>query len=111
MTLKDLTKDELIFVVNEILKGHWPNQDYVLMRALNEVKYRREVKHLEEAEKYGKIADDKRREYIELVGKYQGIPVMEIPPRVMDKLRKLIREAQEYDDKYLKLMEIGDKKP
>ena len=105
ITLNECTKADLLWIINRltIMQG-----DYYLKRALNDLWYEKEKQRIAEADKYAKLANTKRREYIELLGPYDGQSIMSIPMKVLDKADTLMKEAQAADKKYMKLMGITE---
>lgn len=105
LTLSDCTKADLLWIIKRmsVMRG-----DYYLQRALNDLWYEKEKQRIAEADKYAELADAKRREYIELLGPYDGQPLLSIPMRVLNKADKLMKEAQEADKKYMKLIGITE---
>lgn len=105
MTLKQCTKDELIWLVNRIAQRNcYPNQEYEISRALNELSYEREKKRLDEAERWAKISHDKRMEYCELLKPYDGWKWIDIPLEVVNKCVELIKDAEAADKKWDELI-------
>lgn len=107
MTLDDCTKDELKWVINQLItKYFFQNGKYRLKSVLNELEWRRVEAKLEEAEHYAQIAHDKRAEYCDLVRKYEGVPLLKIPNGVLARCMQLLKEAEEADAKWEKLSGI-----
>ena len=107
MTLKDCTKEELIYAVNYIAgRVGLQNKDYYIKSALGEVEYNREKKKFDRAEEFNRISTQKRKEYIELLKQYEGKPVSDVPIEIVLKAEKLIKEAQKADKEWEKLMDI-----
>ena len=105
MTLKDCTKEELIYVVNYIAgRIGLHNKDYYIESALGEVKYQRDKKKLDKAEKLNQLSNKKRHEYIDLLKPYEGKKYLDIPFDVLNKASVLIREAEKADKEYDKIL-------
>lgn len=103
MTLKNCTKEELIFVI-ERLELYNPSQKYFVQRALNDVKMQREEKKIDEAKRISDYAFQKRQEYIDLLAPYEGKPLSDIPASVLEKAYSAMKEAQKADRKWNKIM-------
>lgn len=102
MTLKDCTKEELLYII-----GRFDIYDRGLLdRFLSEVNYNRERKRLEEAGKAAEEAREKRVKYFELLKPYEGKPILDVPISVINEAERLMKEAQRADEKWAKLMNI-----
>lgn len=66
--------------------------------------YEKEKRRIAEAEAAGKVADEKRREYIDLMREYDGLPLKDIPLPVLKQADALVKEANAADRKFAKLM-------
>lgn len=101
--LDSLSKADLIWIIEYFIKWHG---DFYIERAISELKYKKDIDRIHEAEKHSKTANDKRREYIDLLAPYDGQPWSSIPYEVLCKADKLMKEAQAADKKYMSLMGI-----
>lgn len=108
MTLKDCTKDELIFIINRMcwLDGE---KDWHLQRALNDLSYKREQAKLDEAKELADYAAEKSRLYQEIMGPYDGVRITEIPSPVLKRAQAALKAADEANEKWMKLMDIKPK--
>lgn len=106
MTLKDCTKEELIYIINYLSNYGLMNTDFYIERALNEVEYKRERKKLDKADEWAKIAHDARMKYCDLLEQYEGVPILDIPREIIKEAQQLIKTAQDADEKYCKLIGI-----
>ena len=104
MKLANCTKDELIFIIDRLRHYTHLNAEYYLERALNDLKHRKEIENLEKADKYAKIAHEKRKEYCELLKPYEGKKLADIPCDVLSKANRLIIEARKADEEWEKLI-------
>lgn len=105
MTLKDCTKEELIYCVNYIAgRIGLLNKNYYIESALGEVKYQRDKKKLNRAEELNQISTQKRKEYINLMKPYEGKKYTDIPLDVLNTAMGLMGEAQKADKEYDKIM-------
>ena len=104
--LNGLSKADLIWIIEYFVKWHG---DFYLERALSDLKYRKELERIEEADRFAAIADKKRREYIDLLAPYEGKRWCDLPSDVVRKATDALREAQAADRKYMSLMGIGGK--
>ena len=105
MTLKDCTKEELIYCVNYIAgRIGLHNKDYYIESALGNVEYERKKKKLDRTEELSQLSNKKRNEYINLLKPYDGKKYIDIPFDVLEKASALIREAEKADKEYDKIM-------
>ena len=104
LTLIDCTKADLLWIINRLVCFGGGSDDYYLQRALNELWYEKQKQRIAEADKYAKLAATKRREYIELLGPYDGQRWADIPHDTIVAADKLIREARNADKMYMKLI-------
>ena len=65
---------------------------------------KKEKERIAEAEKCYKLADKKRKEYLEILEPYDGKPIIDIPLPVLEKADKAMKEAHDADQKWAKLM-------
>lgn len=103
MTLKDCTKEELIFVI-ERLQFYSLSGDYYVQRALRDVAEQREERKLEEAQRLSALQNQKMQEYISLMRPYEGVPLMDVPEDVFVQADAVLQEARAVDMKWRKLM-------
>lgn len=109
MTLKDCTKEELIYMVNYIAgRVGVQNKDYYIKLALGEVAYSREKKKLDRAEELNQLSARKRNEYINLMKQYGGKSGVDVPLDVFKKALALLEEAQKADKEWEKIMKEVD---
>lgn len=101
ITLSECTKDDLLWIIKRM---SFLDGDYSLKSALNELWYEKENKRIAEAEKQAKFADQKMREYIELISPYAGKPIKDIPYSVVDKADKAMKAAQKARERCAVLM-------
>ena len=101
MTLKECTKEELIYILNRI--SRFSDYDYHINLALNEIEYKHQMKKIDEAQKWAEIAHDKRKEALELLKCYEGHKFSDIPPEILTQARKLFDEATAADNKWEKI--------
>ena len=106
MTLKDCTKEELIFVIKRLQFYGLTTGDYYIRRALCDVEERREDKKHAEAMRLAAYSHQKRQEYIDLLTPYEGKPLIDIPDSVIKKADAAMKEAQKADRQWNKLMGI-----
>ena len=104
MTLKDCTKKELLFIINRLKGLAFPNGDYFVSGCLREIEQQRELKRLNEADKWSEIAYQKRLAYCDLIKQYEGQKLTDLPREVGQKAVALLKEAEEADKKYARLM-------
>lgn len=110
MTLKDCTKEELVFVIKRLQMYSLSDGRYIQL-ALRDVEEERENRKLEEAKRLSGLQNQKMQEYIALMRPYEGVPLMDIPENVFAQADAAIKEAQAADMKWRKLMGICSAKP
>lgn len=103
MTLKDCTKEELIFVIKRLQFYHLSGE-YYIQRALCDVEEERERRRLEEARRLAALQNQKMQEYISLMRPYEGVSLMNVPEDVLNQADAAIKESQAADMKWRKLM-------
>ena len=103
--LSKYSKADLIWIINRMVANSLSKE--LLRRAINDLKYEKERKRFDEADKVGKIANKKRQEYIDLLSPYDGMRVLDIPIDVLEKADQLMKEAQAADRKWTKLMGLS----
>lgn len=110
MTLKDCTKEELIFVIKRIQLYSLSN-DHCVQRALCDVAEQREERKPDEARRLSALQNQKMQEYISLMRPYEGRSLMDVPEDVLNRADAAIKEAHSADMKWRKLMGICAAKP
>lgn len=110
MTLKDCTKEELIFVIKRFQFYSLSNDHYV-QRALGDVEEEREARKLSEARRLSALQNQKMQEYISLMRPYDGEPLMDVPEDVFVRADAALQEARAADMKWRRLMGIHAAKP
>lgn len=100
MTLSQCSKADLLWIIKRLQI----RCKYDIDRALCDLAYEKEKERIAEAEKWCKLADKKRREYLEILGPYDGKPIIDIPLPVLEKADKAMKEARDADSKWAKLM-------
>ena len=110
MTLKDCTKEELIFVIKR-LQFYSLSNDHCVQRALGDVEEEREARKLREARRLSALQNQKMQEYISLMRPYEGISLMDVPEVVLDRADAAMKESHPADMKWRKLMGIHTSKP
>lgn len=104
MTLKECTKDELIFIIERLTRF----DKYHLKTVLHELEYKRVKVKFSEAERWGKIADNCRQQYIEILKKHEGKKLIDIPVQEIKAADQCLKEAQKADEKHNKLIKEVD---
>ena len=110
MTLRDCTKEELIFVI-ERLQFYHLSGEYYIQRALCDVEEERERRRLEEARRLSGLQNQKMQEYIALMRPYEGMPLKDIPENVFARADAVLQEARAADMKWRKLMGFSSAPP
>lgn len=59
---------------------------------------------IDEADGVAALADQKRREYIDLLKPYEGKRIVDIPAEVLNRSADLLKEASKLDNQWKKLM-------
>lgn len=104
MTVKDCTKDELIYIIDRLTLL----DKYRLNTILHEVEYNRIKKKLAESERWSQISDSCRQKYIEILKKHEGKKVVDIPLSELKKAEQLLKDAEKADKEYTKLIKEVD---
>ena len=111
MTLKQCTKEELIFIINRIAGRHCFTEEQrrsEIDRHLCDVVYQRQQKILGEAENWNRISADCRRKYLELLASFDGKKLIDVPIDVIKKADSLMKDAQYADRKWDECMKKVD---
>lgn len=106
MTLRDCTKEELLFIINRLQIYMLSGSDHYVKMALYDVEERRYEKKNKEAQRLSTLAYQKRQEYIDLLSPYEGKRLSDIPDSVFAKAAAAMKEAQAADRKWNRLMGI-----
>ena len=109
MTLQQCSKADLLWVIERICMRNLSRCDLDI--ALIDLAYEKEKTRIEEAQKYAKLADEKRRAYIALLEPYDGMKWVDIPLEVLEQGAKLQEQATAADRKWAKLLGINLSKP
>ena len=105
--LKNCTKEDLRWIIKRILQlACYSNQDWYLSRALSDLSFEKEKRKLDAADKLAQDAHEKRLEYIRLLEPYRGKLDKEIPKATKIKALQLLKEAEDADEKWSKLMGV-----
>lgn len=104
MTVKECTKDELIFIIERLT---WFDTHHLHM-ILHDLEYERIKKKLAESERWSQIADSCRQKYIEILKKHEGKKVVDIPLSELKKAEQLLKDAEKADKEYTKLIKEVD---
>jgi hypothetical protein len=104
MTLKDCTKEELIWIIKRLARL----DDYHLERALVDLEFERVKKKLAEAERWGQVADSCRQSYIDFLNKHEGMKLTDIPINELEEAKRFLSDAQKADKNYDRLMKEVD---
>ena len=100
--LSQYTKADLLWIIN---RAYQLGLDEIyIRRALGDLKQKHFNENLEEADQLNALAHDKRMEYINLMGPYEGWKIKDIPLEVLEKADAALREAGEADRKWRRLM-------
>ncbi len=109
ITLNECTKADLRWIINRILQmTTLSNRDHYLQRALSDLWYEKEKQRIDDADKFLEVSNEKVSEYIRLMEPYEGKPLTEIPVNVRKKAIQLLKETEEADKKWRKLMGLKE---
>lgn len=106
MTLKDCTKEELIYIIKRLTDRPFESNDYYVKRILIDLEYKREQKKFEKAENWAIIANDARMKYCSFLKKYEGVRLLDIPIEDLKEADELLKTAERADKEYNKLIGI-----
>lgn len=102
--LERLSKADLIWVIRRMSSL---GNEYYLKQAMNDLRYEKELQRITEAEKYSRVANEARLEYIALLEPYDGVRLVDIPIDVLNTAEVLMKEARAADKQCMRLMSIG----
>ena len=104
LRLKDCTKPELLFIIQQLKLHCGSSGEYYLTQALGDVQMQRlEARHTE-ADRLSALSYRKRQEYITLLSPYEGARLSEIPPPVLEAADAAMKEVHAADRKWANLM-------
>ncbi len=104
MKLSECTKADLLWIIKRIQQGYLHDGDFAIQRALGDLALEKAKQLNDEADRLANLADEKRREYINVLSGYDGMRIIDIPLPVLEQADKLMKEAQELDQKWIKLL-------
>ena len=104
LRLNDCTKTELLFIIKQFKFHCGSSGEYYLMQALRDVQGQRLKALYAEADRLRDISYRKRLEYIDLLGPYEGARLVDIPLPVLEAANAILKDAQDADLKWEKLM-------
>lgn len=105
LTLHDCTKADLIWIINRVLQmTTLQNADHYINRALSDLRFEKERKAIDEAEKISEQSRQKWQEYIDILAPYDGKPIKDIPLDVLKRAQMVYDEALVLDRKWSKCM-------
>lgn len=110
MTIKDCTKDELVYIIERLSFPHRIEKNFTIQRALTDLEYQREDKKIRDAECLRDVADKKLAEYNSIISPYIGKSFADIPDKVLKKVAAVLKEREAAEDKWMRLMGIKTKK-
>lgn len=98
-TLRDLTKEELIYCIEHSLE-HNSSAKFWFERRLLDIADKRREKKLKEDEEKGSRWIDLQKEYAELLKPYSGKKLGEIPADILERGAELERKIQKAQEEY-----------
>lgn len=96
------TKEDLLWII-EYIETDAPRGCYWTEKARTRLQQAKDYARIREAEKWGQIADDKLKEYRELLAPYEDKHLSVIPQPILAKAIKLLEEYEAANKKYLKM--------
>lgn len=102
--LSRCSKEDLLWIIKHMCMRD--RSRYELDRALSELAYEKEKQRIKEAEHYAKLAEEKRREYIEILRPYEGKPLLSIPLSVLNQADAAAKAADKADQQWARLLGI-----
>lgn len=104
MTLEQCSKADLRWIIDRMCMYSLNKRD--LIRALGDLECKKEMDRIDAADKYAKLAHEKRQAYIDLLKPYDGMKLVDIPMPILDKAAELQKQANAADREWNKLMGI-----
>lgn len=104
MTVRECTKDELIFIIERLSFFN----KYHIERLLNDVEYERIKKKLAVAERWNNVSNSCRQKYAKFLKKYYGTPLIKVPICEIKAADKYLKDAEKAEKEYEKLMKEVD---
>lgn len=103
LTLNECTKEELIEIINRVQVNGFMGE-HLVESGLIHIEAQRMEKKFNEAEKYNKLACEKRLKSAELMKPYEGKRWSDVPMEILTKASELLKEAEKADKMWNKLM-------
>lgn len=100
MNLSRYTRNDLVWIIERLSI----RCRFDIECAMSDLAYEKEKRRIAEAETAGKVADDRRREYIELLRKYEGVKLKDIPLPILEQGQRLLDEANAAERRFSKLI-------
>lgn len=108
MTLKECTKEELMFIIKRFKQYALSQGDFYLQRCLGDLEYERVKKKIAEAERWSQVSDSCRQRYVEILKKYEDAKSFDMPISEFKEAEQCLKDAQRADKKYDELMREVD---
>lgn len=102
--LQKYSKSDLIWII-KAMQAHmlWPDLDFILA----DLEYKKEQSRLNQAQKLSSKAYDLTLEYNDLIAPFKGKSWRDIPDAVNTQALSLLRQINQADREWRKLMRIG----
>ena len=94
------SKNDLLWII-EYIETDAPRGCCWVEKARTRLQQAKMYAKLREAERWGQIADDKLKEYTELLAPYKSQPLSAIPLPIAEKALKLLEEYEAANKKFL----------
>lgn len=107
MKLKDCTKSELIWVIEQAERHSFSDISHYIEMALNDLKYKRDMERIEKAKEQAEISSKAAMEYVEILKPYEGQKIIDIPIEVLEKADSALKRSSKANQKWAKLMGIN----
>lgn len=107
MKLKDCTKSELIWVIEQAERHSLSDISHYIEMALNDLKYKRDMERIEKAKEQAEISNKAAMEYVEILKPYEGQKIIDIPIEVLEKADSALKRSSKANQKWAKLMGIN----
>lgn len=111
MKLKDCTKAELLWVIEQAERLSLSDISYYIDRALNDLEYKREMDRIEKAKELAEISHKAAMEYVDIMKPYEGQKIIDIPIEVLKKADSALKRSRDANQKWAKLMQIKPQPP
>ena len=106
--LKNLSRGDLLFVLERMQQISHGDIDHHIVVALIDLNYMKKKHSLDEAEKVNKLWDEAMQRYQDILQPYDGWKIINIPRDVLEKADAAWKQADMYSKRFLRLLKLEE---